>query len=217
MRRRRALERHAFREKEGMIGEILPRDFYERDAPEVARDLLGKILVCGTSDYDLTAGIIVETEAYPGGDDLASHSVAGITGRTKVIFGPAGHAYVYLSYGIHACMNVVVCPEGTAGCVLVRALEPIRGQSIMRLRREHARKDRDLANGPGKLTQAMGITLAEYGADLTNANPSGKRLTVRNAAHHRPFQVEVTPRIGITKCAASPLRFLIRGNSFVSG
>src|ERR1700691_5996665 len=103
---------------------ILPRSYYERATVDVARDLLGKVLVhaCQTGP---AAGIIVETEAYPGGDDLASHSAAGITDRTRVIFGPPGHAYVYLSYGMHECLNIVVEREGTAGCVLIRALEPI--------------------------------------------------------------------------------------------
>src|SRR3954462_15211455 len=100
--------------------EILPRKFYSRPTIDVARDLLGKILVHGE-----TAGIIVETEAYPGGDDLASHSAAGLTKRTRVIFGPPGHVYVYFTYGMHVCMNIVAEREGIAGCVLIRALEPV--------------------------------------------------------------------------------------------
>src|ERR1700679_2172916 len=136
-----------------MTGAILPRSFYRRGAVEVARDLLGKVLVNGR-----TAGIIVETEAYPGGDDLASHSAAGITKRTKVIFGPPGHAYVYLCYGMHVCMNIVADAEGTAGCVLIRALEPIEGLDTMRKRRapgrkSAARKDKQLTSGPAKLTE----------------------------------------------------------------
>src|SRR5436305_748530 len=122
-------------------GTVLPRHFYERDTTAVARDLLGKILVKGA-----TAGIIVETEAYPGGDDTASHSAAGITKRTRVIFGPPGHAYVYFTYGMHTCMNVVVGPEGTPGCVLIRALEPLTGIGIMRQRRPAARRDLDLTS-----------------------------------------------------------------------
>src|ERR1700690_1408636 len=129
------------------FGPILRRAFYDRPAIEVARSLLGKILVHGP-----TAGIIVETEAYLGGDDLASHSAVGITDRTRVIFGPPGHAYVYLSYGMHECLNIVVERAGGAGCVLVRALQPIDGLDIMRTRRPRARTDRDLTNGPGKST-----------------------------------------------------------------
>ena len=183
-----------------MTGAILPRSFYRRGAVEVARDLLGKVLVNGD-----TAGIIVETEAYPGGDDLASHSAAGVTSRTKVIFGPPGHAYVYLCYGMHVCMNIVAEPEGTAGCVLLRALEPLAGLEVMRGRRVAARSDRHLASGPARLTQALGITLDHYGADMTRGD-----LIVREPALARPFEIEVTPRIGISKCAELPLRFVVR-------
>ena len=200
------LERDALHAKEEVTGAILPRSFYARSAVAVARDLLGKVLVHGT-----TAGIIVETEAYPGGDDLASHSAAGITNRTKVIFGPPGHAYVYFTYGMHYCMNIVAEPKGEAGCVLIRALEPLDGLSIMRERRPAARRERDLASGPGKLTQALGITLREYGADMTRGN-----LVVRQPARPGKFRVEVTPRIGITRCAELPLRFLIYGSKFAS-
>src|SRR5580698_4747762 len=133
------MERDALHPQESMTGAILPRSFYQRDAVTVARDLLGKVLVHGE-----TAGIIIETEAYPGGDDLASHSAAGITKRTRVIFGPPGHAYVYFSYGMHTCMNIVVGPEGSPGAILIRALEPIAGLEIMRKRRPAARQDRDL-------------------------------------------------------------------------
>ena len=102
-----------------MTGRVLPRRFYSRPTIDVARDLLGKVLRHGE-----TAGIIVETEAYLGGDDLASHSARGITERTRVIFGPPGHAYVYLIYGMYECLNIVAEPDGIAGCVLIRAVEP---------------------------------------------------------------------------------------------
>ena len=185
---------------------ILPRRFYERGTVEVARDLLGKVLVHGP-----TAGIIVETEAYLGGDDLASHSAAGITDRTRVIFGPPGHAYVYLIYGVYDCMNIVAEPAGTPGCVLLRALEPIEGLDIMHERRPKARTDRDLASGPGKLTRASGITRIHTGVDLTRGD-----LVVMSRPAAQPFEIAVTPRIGITKCPDLPLRFLIKGNKFVS-
>ncbi len=189
-----------------MTGKILPRKFYQRSAEIVARELLGKVLINGN-----TAGIIVETEAYPGGDDLASHSAAGVTNRTRVIFGPPGHAYVYLCYGMHVCMNIVAEKEGTAGCVLIRALEPLTALDTMRARRKRARSDRQLSSGPAKLTQALGITLTDYGADMTQGD-----LVVRNLKNPKPFQIDVTPRIGITKCGDLPLRFSIRGNQFVS-
>ncbi len=184
---------------------ILPRDFYRRDTVTVARDLLGTVLTHGE-----TSGIIVETEAYLGGDDLASHSAAGITNRTRVIFGPPGHAYVYLSYGMHECLNLVAEPEGSPGCVLIRALEPREGREVMRTRRPRAKTDRDLANGPGKLTQALAITRTHNGADVTRGS-----LTVRRGPA-ASFEIAVSPRIGITKCADLPLRFYIAGNGFVS-
>jgi DNA-3-methyladenine glycosylase len=188
------------------LGRILRRAFYERPTVEVARDLLGKALVHG-----LTAGIIVETEAYLGGDDLAAHSARGITDRTRVIFGPPGHAYVYFIYGMYECLNIVAEPEGAPGCVLVRAVEPVAGIEIMRRRRPAARRAEDVASGPGKLTRAMGITRAQNGADLTRG-----ALVVREPAETRCVEIEVTARIGIRECADWPLRFLVRGNRFAS-
>ena len=187
-------------------GAILKRGFYARPASEVARDLLGKVLTHGE-----TAGIIVETEAYLGGDDLASHSARGVTNRTRVIFGPPGHAYVYFIYGMYECLNIVAEPEGSPGCVLIRALEPIAGLDIMRARRPSARRVEDVTSGPGKLTLALGITRAENGADLTRGS-----LTVRQSAERRAIRIETTPRIGIRHCAEWPLRFLIADNPFVS-
>jgi DNA-3-methyladenine glycosylase len=175
------------------VSSIIPRPFYARDAVTVARELLGKLLVHGG-----TSGIIIETEAYLGIDDLAAHSAAGITPRTKVIFGEPGHAYVYLNYGIHECLNIVAEPEGTAGCVLLRALKPVDGIELMRTRRRHAK---DLAGGPGKLTQALGINRTLNGADLT-IGP----LTVHDL--RLTPEIQITERIGITKSTDLPLRFL---------
>ena len=174
---------------------------------DVARGLLGKVLVHGP-----TAGIIVETEAYLGGDDLASHSARGVTPRTGVIFGPPGHAYVYFIYGMYECLNLVAEPAGRPGCVLIRALEPVAGIDVMQQRRSGARKPEQLANGPGKLTLAMAITRRHNGADVTRGS-----LVVREPRTPAPFEIAVTPRIGISKCAELPLRFLIAGNGFVSG
>jgi DNA-3-methyladenine glycosylase len=178
-----------------------------RPTIEVARDLLGKVLVHGR-----TAGLIVETEAYlGGGNDLAAHTARGVTNRTRVIFGPPGHAYVYFIYGMYECLNLVAEPDGEAGCVLIRALEPLAGLDLMRERRPSARRIEDLASGPGKLTLALGITRAQNGADVTRG-----ALTVREPVEPRAIEIVVTPRVGITKSADWPLRFLIRGNRFVS-
>ena len=185
---------------------ILPRRFYERPTIEVSRALLGKVLRHGE-----TAGIIVETEAYLGGDDLASHSAVGITNRTRVIFGPGGYSYVYLSYGVHECMNIVAERDSMPGCVLIRALEPVEGLDVMRRRRVKAKSERDLASGPGKLTQALGITRKDSGVDMTKGD-----LVVETPRRTEKFEIAVTPRIGITKCADLPLRFFIAGNRFVS-
>ena len=189
-----------------LFGPILPRSFYARNTLEVARDLLGKVLVHGR-----TAGRIVETEAYPGGDDRASHSSRGLTDRTRVIFGPPGHAYVYFIYGMYECLNLVAEPEGTPGCVLIRALEPMTGLDLMRRRRPAAHGIEDLANGPGKLTLAMSIDRSHYGADVTRG-----RLVVRAPAIPEPIEIAATPRIGITHCADRLLRYIITGNRFVS-
>jgi DNA-3-methyladenine glycosylase len=189
------------------FGPILKRPFYNRPVIEVARDLLGKLLVHGP-----TAGFIVETEAYLGGDDLASHSARGVTDRTRVIFGPPGHAYVYFIYGMYECLNLVAEPEGQSGCVLIRALEPVIGLNIMQLRRPPARKPEQLTSGPGKLTLALAITRAQNGADVTRGS-----LVVRAGTGPHRFEIATSPRIGISKCADWPLRFFIRGNRFVSG
>jgi DNA-3-methyladenine glycosylase len=187
-------------------GDILPRSFYNRPTLKVARDLLGKLLVHGA-----TAGMIVETEAYLGSDDLAAHSARGITDRTRVIFGPPGHAYVYLIYGMYECLNLVAEPEGKPGCVLIRALQPISGLDEMQRRRPAARKPERLASGPGRLTLALGITRALNGADVTSPP-----LTVQRWTGAPRFRIATTPRIGITHCADWPLRFIIAGNPYVS-
>ncbi len=184
---------------------ILARKFYARPAEEVARELLGKVLVHGES-----AGRIVETEAYLGLADLAAHASKGITPRTRVIFGPPGHAYVYFIYGMHECLNLVAEPEGSPGCVLIRAVEPLAGIELMRERRPGAKSLQELASGPGKLTRALAITRAHNGRDVTKGE-----LTVRDTLSPPP-EIRVTPRIGIRHCKEWPLRFLVRGNVFVS-
>jgi DNA-3-methyladenine glycosylase len=184
----------------------LNRQFYSRPAAEVARDLLGKILVHGAA-----SGRIVETEAYLGQGDGAAHSAAGLTPRTRVIFGPPGHAYVYFIYGMYNCLNLVAEREGSAGCVLIRAIEPLTGLAIMRRRRRAARRVEDLANGPGKLTRAFGITLRHNGADVTRGP-----ITVCAPEEDPAVEIAVSKRIGIAKSADLPLRFFVKGNRFVS-
>ena len=184
----------------------LPRAFYIRPAIEVARALLGTVLTHGA-----TSGRIVETEAYLGLKDRAAHSFRGLTPRTRVLFGEPGHAYVYLIYGMYECLNVVAEPEGSPGCVLIRALEPLEGIARMRRRRPAARGVEDLANGPGKLTLALGITRLHNGADFTRGP-----VTIQAPGQQESFRIGVSPRIGIRHNADWPLRFFLQGNRFVS-
>ena len=153
---------------------------------------------------------IVETEAYLGLSDAAAHSYRGRTPRTEVLFGPPGHAYVFLSYGMYDCLNVVAEPAGSPGCVLIRAAEPLTGIALMRRRRGKDRVE-DLASGPGKLARALGITRRHNGVDLTRGP-----ITVREAADAEKFEIDASPRVGITHNADWPLRFFIRGSRFVS-
>lgn len=183
----------------------LPRSFYQRPAVEVARALLGKILVHGS-----VSGRIVETEAYLGLEDPAAHASRGLTPRTQVLFGPPGHAYVYLIYGMYECLNLVAEPDGSPGCVLIRALEPLSGLATMRRRRAGVRRDEDLANGPGKLTLAMGITRRENGRDVTRGD-----LYACAPQQDTPLETGVSPRVGIRQAADWPLRFYVVGNRCV--
>ncbi len=187
------------------FGPILARSFYLRPTVEVARDLLGRVL-----EHDGCAGQIVETEAYLGTDDLAAHSARGVTPRTQVIFGPPGRAYVYFIYGMHECLNLVCEPEGTAGCVLIRALEPLAGLDLMQARRGRE-SVKELLSGPGKLCEAMGITRALNGTDVTRG-----KLVVRRGLGNS-FETGVTERIGISKSQDRQLRFVVKGSAFVSG
>lgn len=198
---------------------MLPRTFYLRDPREVARDLLGKVLVRREGKSQL-AGRIVEVEAYLGTDDPAAHSAAGRTARNQVLFGPPGHAYVYFIYGVHYCLNVSCMPEGDAGCVLIRALEPLSGVEQMARNRElnlgaHPTqpKLRQLTSGPGRLTQAFGITRPrDNGKDVT-ARKSDLQILDDGFLAGR---TSISKRIGITKAAEAPLRFAIESNLFVS-
>ena len=156
--------------------------------------------------------MIVETEAYLGMDDLAAHASRGLTERTKALFGPAGHAYVYFIYGMHECLNVVAARKGgDPGSVLIRALEPLSGLREMAARRKWSGPSCGLTNGPGKLTQALAITRKQYGARLDRGD-----LRIRQWRQTRQFAVATTPRIGIRECAGWPLRFVWEGHPCVS-
>lgn len=183
----------------------LPRSFYSRKTEIVARDLLGCILVHEINGKKIS-GKIVETEAYLGENDPGSHASRGMTPRNKIMFGKPGVAYVYFIYGNHYCLNFVTEREGVAGAVLIRALEPLEGLEEMMRRR--GRKN-NLTNGPGRLTQALGITRAHNGIDLT-----GDELYVLRG--EKPKEIVTTTRIGIREGADLKLRFYIKGNKFVS-
>ena len=178
----------------------LPRDFYDRDTIEVAKDLLGKYLVHVSGGVE-RVGRIVEVEAYLGPHDLAAHSAKGLTPRTKVMFGPPGHAYVYLIYGIYHCMNVVTQAEGTASAVLLRALEPVKNIE-------------DRTQGPGLLCRAMHIDRQQNGHDLLSDD-----LYVGDSGSPRKLSIVKRPRIGVDYAghwARRLLRFYVKGSEYVS-
>lgn len=184
--------------------ERLERAFFERSVHVVARELIGCRLF-----YEGRGGVVVETESYER-DDPACHAYVGLTKRTEVLFGPPGRAYVYLSYGIHSLFNVVAEPEGEAAAVLVRALEPTVGLEEMRRRRGVGRDDQ-LCSGPGKLTEALGIGLADNGADL-GRDP----FMLMPPAEDWRAEIVAGPRIGITKAVERPWRFCAAGSPHVS-
>ena len=184
--------------------------FYDRATELVARDLLGAVVECAT-DEGITRARIVETEAYLGPDDPACHAAAGLTPRTQHLFGPPGRAYVYLIYGMYWCFNAVTRERGHGAAVLVRGVHPLDGIELMRRRRPKVRTDRDLTNGPGKLCLAMGIVGGMSGTSLRDGP-----LVIRAGRAVADAEVEVTPRIGITQAADWPLRYLVRGDPFVS-
>lgn len=195
----------------------LDRAFYARDPRRVARQLLGKVLVRQEVGRRLT-GRIVEVEAYLDKDDPAAHSAAGYTPRNAVLFGPPGHAYIYFIYGNHYCLNVSCEPEGRAGGVLFRALEPLTGTAEMAEGRGiELRGEKDwplLTRGPGRLCEAFGITRArDNGGDLTSVSSS---LWIGDDGY-RARDILTSPRIGITKAADHLLRYYLGQNRFVSG
>lgn len=178
----------------------LPRSFYDRDTVQVAHELLGKYLVHAVAGVE-RVGRIVEVEAYLGPHDLAAHSARGLTRRTRVMFGPPGHAYVYLIYGMHWCMNVVTQPEGQASAVLLRAIEPVRNVE-------------GRTQGPGLLCKAMGVTGTLQGHDLLSDD-----FYVARPRDEPPVRIVKRPRIGVDYAghwARRLLRFYIHGSPFVS-
>jgi DNA-3-methyladenine glycosylase len=196
----------------------LDRAFFARSPRRVARELLGKVLVRQSGGKANLAARIVEVEAYLGENDPASHSAAGNTARTAVLFGPPGYAYVYFIYGNHYCLNVSCERDGKAGGVLFRAVEPLRGiEEMARARKIEVRRPRDLirlTSGPGRLAEAFGITRArDNGCDLTSPD-SG--LWIGDDGF-RTRNIQTTPRIGISKAVDRPLRYILAGNAFVSG
>ncbi|HEV7845504.1 MAG TPA: DNA-3-methyladenine glycosylase [Thermoleophilaceae bacterium] len=183
----------------------LGRDFYDRSVHDVARDLLGCVVRHGE-----TAGRIVESESYHM-DEPACHAFAGVTERTRTLFGEPGRAYVYFSYGIHSLLNAVAEPEGVGAAVLIRALEPVDGLEAMRARRGVAR-DEELCSGPGKLTQALGIGLSLNGTSLVDGPIE---LLTREPGSRAP-RIVVGERVGITKAAELPWRFCDADSRHVS-
>jgi DNA-3-methyladenine glycosylase len=192
-------------------------EFFDRDPRRVARALLGKLLIRTTPGAEL-AGRIVETEAYLGENDEAAHSFIGKTPRNGVMFGPPGHAYVYFIYGVHYCLNVSCLREGVAGAVLFRAIEPVVGVEQMAAARGlTVQKDSDLrkiSSGPGRMAEAFGVTRERDNDKSFVSAQSDLRI---GDDGYRVRRVIVTPRVGIAKSAAMPLRYLIAGNRFVSG
>ena len=196
---------------------VLPRDFYNRPTLTVAQELLGKVLVHRTAGA-VTAGMIVETEAYIGEDDPACHAAPGPTRRNEPLYGPPGIAYVYLNYGIHYLVNAVTEAEGSPAAVLIRALEPLEGIALMLKRRAAPGRHletADLCRGPGNLTKALGITIAENRLDLCAA--AGESQLYVEDRGFATFRVASGPRIGIRVAVDRPWRFWIDDNCCVSG
>ncbi|MGQ0649934.1 MAG: DNA-3-methyladenine glycosylase [Gemmatimonadaceae bacterium] len=203
------MTRHAARAaRRSSLGAPLPPAFYDRETALVARSLLGAVLE-HRSDAGVTSGRIVEVEAYLGPHDPACHAAPGLTARNRTLHGPPGIAYVYFIYGVHWCVNAVTREAGHGSAVLIRALEPLRGLTLMRRRRGPVAEEQ-LTNGPGKLCQAFGIDRALDGAPLDQGP-----LRILEGTPVASGAVAVSTRIGITKAADWPLRFFVKGNAWV--
>lgn len=191
-------------------GSRLPRRYFQRDPRVVAPDLLNKII----ARDDGRAGRIVEVEAYCGAEDPAAHTFRGPTKRNATMFGPAGHLYVYFTYGMHWCANTVCGEEGQGWGVLLRAIEPVAGVEAMREARGNPARLKDIGSGPARLAQAMGITGEQDGADLIKGD-RGFRLL--DDGTPPPLDPVAGPRIGISQAKDHPWRWYVRGNPYVSG
>lgn len=192
-----------------------PRGFFDQETSEVARGLLGSVLVTAQARADeaprLAGGLVVEVEAYLGEDDPACHASKGLTDRTRAFYNRGGTAYVFSAYGIHLCFNVVTLPVGRAGCVLIRALEPRFGLRTMARRRRVPLSDlASLCSGPGRLTQALGILKQHTGLDVTQ----GPILML--TPEIRPPRIAVGPRVGISVAKTWPLRYWVHDSEWVS-
>jgi DNA-3-methyladenine glycosylase len=190
------------------MSEALPREFFDRPSLELARDLLGRDL-----EHNGVAVRLTEVEAYAGPDDPASHAFRGITPRNAVMFGRPGHLYVYFSYGMHWCANVVCGPDGTANAVLLRAGRVVSGLTTARSRRATARSDEELARGPARLTASLGIGREHDGLDLCR-DGSSTRLTAGEPVDDAA--VAYGPRVGIAQAADLPWRLWVAGDPTVS-
>ncbi|MFN8148010.1 MAG: DNA-3-methyladenine glycosylase [Candidatus Nanopelagicales bacterium] len=194
-------------------GRVLPVSFFDRDVAVVARDLLGRVVESETHD-GVVAVRLLETEAYAGEDDAASHAWRGRTPRTEVMFGPPGRVYVYFTYGMHWCANVVCGPDGRASAVLMRAGEVVSGLELARSRRRPGVPDRSLASGPANLASCLGLDGTWTGQRVTSARGP---LRLRAGEPVDDAEVATGPRIGITRAAEVPWRWWVGGNPHVSG
>jgi DNA-3-methyladenine glycosylase len=193
--------------------DVLPREFFDRPSLQVAPDLLGCVLWHQTQD-GLVAALLTEVEAYDGLSDPASHAYRGKTARNAVMFGPAGHAYVYFTYGMHFCVNLVCQPSGQPSAVLLRAGRIIEGSELATARRS-GNRERDLARGPGRLCQALAIDRTQDGSDVCGGSPLGVAPWPDGAAAP-PSAISTGPRVGISQAREWPWRFWLTGDRYVT-